>query len=74
MICEHSDQARHLMLIVRELRELKIDPEIVRLDDDGVSQTGLTLTDELSLIALTLDWDAAMAISREPAGGESSAC
>ena len=63
--CEHSDQARHLMLIVRELRELQLDPELVRLDNDGVTLTGMTLTDELSLIALNINWDAAMATTQE---------
>jgi metal-sulfur cluster biosynthetic enzyme len=65
MTSPHADQARHLMLIVRELRELGIDPEIVLLDDDGVTQTDMTLTDELCLIAFSIDFDAAMAISTE---------
>jgi hypothetical protein len=57
-----AQHASHLMLIVRELRELGIDPEIVLLGENGVTQTGMTLTDELSLIAINLDYDAAMAV------------
>ena len=48
-----DDAATHLMLIVRELRELGLDAPLVRLSDDGVTQTDLTLTDELALIAMT---------------------
>lgn len=55
-----ADQARHLMAIVRELRELGIDPPLVQLSEDGVTEVGMTLTDELSLIAINIDYDAAM--------------
>lgn len=58
-----AEQARHLMLIVRELRELGFDMPLVRLDDDGVTEMSMTLSDELALIALAIDWDAAMEIT-----------
>ncbi len=61
--------ARWLMLIHRELQELGIDPLLIHLDDDGVTLTDMTLTDELFLIATRLDFDAAMAQSRENRAG-----
>ena len=67
--CGHPDQgehlaaqAGHLMLIVRELLELGLNPQLVRLDDDGVTVLDMTLTDELSLIAMSIDYSAAMAV------------
>jgi hypothetical protein len=58
----NADHARHLMLIARELRELGIDPPLVHLSEEGVTDTGMTLVDELWLIASQLDWDTAMSI------------
>lgn len=62
MSCVHGDQARHLMLIVRELLELGINPPRVWVDEDGVTETGMTLTDDLSLIAINIDYAAAMSV------------
>jgi len=67
--CEHADQARWLMMIVRELRELKLDLPLVKLDEDGVTQMDMNLTDELVLIALNIDFAAAIAIDTEPSDG-----
>lgn len=58
-----AQQAQHLMLIVRELRELGYNPPLVHLAEDGVTQLDMTLADELALIALAIDWDAAMEIT-----------
>ncbi len=58
--CTHADQARWLMLVIRELRELKLDLPLVRLDDDGVTETNLNLTDELWLIAFQINHAVAM--------------
>lgn len=56
----NADHARHLALIVRELKELNINPQLVHLSADGVTLTDLTLTDELFLIAMQLDAHAAL--------------
>jgi hypothetical protein len=62
------------MLIARELRELGIDPPLVYLTENGVSDTGMTLVDELYLIAVQLDYDAAMLISLDPSEPARTQC
>lgn len=58
------EHARHLAQISVQLREAG-DIPLVLLGDDGVGPAGVTLADELWLIAFQLDADAANAAIRE---------
>lgn len=49
------EQARHLRLIARDLRNSGHDLPLVELSEEGVSMAGITLSDELWLVALQLD-------------------
>lgn len=59
-----SECAGHLVLIARDLRQAG-DARLVRLSGDGVASAGITLADELWLIALRLDGKSAMALAKE---------
>lgn len=66
--------AEQLIRIAADLRSSGSDLALVQLLEDGVSPVGVTLAGELELIAVNLDWDAAMAVSaelRERDGGAS---
>lgn len=54
--------AEWLARISRDVR-LAGDMSLVHLDEDGVRPAGMTLADEIWLVASQLDWDVAMSIS-----------
>ena len=51
-----EDQARHLRLIVRDLRTMG-DIQLVRFTEDNIVPHNISLADELWLIAAALDPD-----------------
>lgn len=63
--CDHAKWVRHLLLIARELRELGIAPEIVILSEEGVTPAGMTLPDEVELVAMNIDFAEAMRFGAE---------
>ncbi len=56
-----ASEARHLILIARDLRSAG-DVPLVSLSPEGVTDEALTLAGELELIAMRLDMDAVMAM------------
>ena len=54
-----AECAHHLALVANDVRAAG-DFALVRLSEDGVTDATCTLSDELWIIALNLDYDAAM--------------
>ena len=59
-----AEWAEHLVRLSKNVRAAG-DMRLVWLGDDGVSEVDMTLADELFLIALNLDYDAAMSAHKE---------
>lgn len=59
-----QDWAAHLVRLSKNVR-VAGDMRQVWLGDDGVSDVEMTLADELFVIALNLDYDAAMSANKE---------
>lgn len=61
-----ADCAQWLVRIMRDLQSSPgLDPLLVKLEPDGVTLTEMRLSDELYLIACSLDFDAVMAMNEE---------
>ena len=59
-----ADWAAHLVRLSKNVRAAG-DMKQVWLADDGVSEVDMTLADELFVVALNLDYDAAMSANKE---------